>query len=70
MKGTTMNLSAFRKAIVAGVGAVLTLLVAFTDTFTLLPENVSSVFALVVAVGTGVVTYLTRNEVVDVVDRY
>jgi hypothetical protein len=64
-----MRLSEVRKAVVATVGAVLTLLVSFTDTFTLLPDNVSNVVAWVVAVGTGVVTYLTRNEVVSVLDR-
>jgi hypothetical protein len=64
-----MRLSEVRKAVVAAVGAVLTLLVSFTDTFTLLPEGPSHVLAWVVAVGTGVVTYLTRNEVVSVLDR-
>lgn len=65
-----MKLSEVRKAIVAGVGSVLTLLVSFTDTFTLLPAGPSHVVAWVVAVGTGVVTYLTRNEVVAVTDRF
>lgn len=59
-----------RKAIVATVGAVLTLLVAFTDTFSTLSPTVSAVIAAVVAVGTGVVTYLTRNDVSGVIDKY
>lgn len=69
MKGTPM-FSEARKAIVATVGAVLTLLVAFTDTFSTLSPTVSAVIAAVVAVGTGVVTYLTRNDVSGVIDKY
>lgn len=69
MKGTPM-FSEARKAIVATVGAVLTLLVAFTDTFSTLSPSVSAVIAAVVAVGTGVVTYLTRNDVSGVIDKY
>lgn len=69
-KGSTfMKFSEVRKAVVAVVGSVLTLLVAFTDTFSALSPQVSAVIASVVAVGTGVVTYLTRNDVAGVLDR-
>jgi hypothetical protein len=66
-----MKLSEIRKAVVAGIGSVVTLVVAAQDSFGLyLSPEVANGAATVVALVTAVATYLTRNDVVDVVDRY
>jgi len=70
-KENTMKLSEVRKAVVAGIGSVTTLVVAAQDSFGLyLSPEVANGTAAVVAFVTAVATYLTRNDVVDVVDRY
>lgn len=66
-----MKLSEVRKAVVAGIGSVVTLLVAAQDSFSpWLHGSAVTVLAAVVAGATAVATYLTRNEVAGVIDKF
>jgi threonine/homoserine/homoserine lactone efflux protein len=69
-KKETMKLSAIRKALVAAASNATTLIVAFVAVFPSVPNQAATVLTAVSTVLVGVVTYLTRNDVVDVVDRY
>jgi hypothetical protein len=61
------NLGAYNKAIAAGLGSAITVVLALLGFGSVIPENVAGWLVGAVAVATTVVTFLVKNQ--DGIDR-